>query len=101
MYRMQLHSVYLGRLHMKEIKIYINEQDTGRVSISVDWGDLENGTFKERLTLLSLREQMTGVLKNLPIGKMVGHAQGDSEEEAKMLADLISDVTVEEENDES
>ena len=90
---MRMHSVYLGRLHMKEVKIYIVEEDTGRVSINMDWGDWNTGTYKEKLMAVAMQEPMTHMLKTLPIGKMVAHAQADTAEEARRICGLIADVT--------
>lgn len=78
---------------MIEIKINIIEDDTtGRVALNVNWGDWDTSTLNEKLMLAGLHQPMVELLKNLPVGKLVGHAQADTPEEAKRICGLIADI---------
>jgi len=99
----QLHSVYLGRLHMREITIQIVEEENGRIAVNLGWGEWNSGTYRERIMAASMNAPLIELLKNLPVGTLVGHAQADTPEEARRICGLIADVNeanMKEENNE-
>jgi len=77
---------------MKEIKITINEEDGGRVALNVEWGDWNDGTWKERILCASLHDPMIELFKNLPVGTLAGYAEADTPEEAQHKCELMADI---------
>lgn len=86
---------------MIDVTIRIKEEENGRVTLNVSWGDWDAGTTMEKAMAIALRGPMTETLKTLPIsGKMVGYGSGDTPEEASDIASLIADITESEDEDE-